>query len=186
MSHCCQVRGASETHHLSTKTIHLHSHLLATKTTSPPRLHHSTKTVHSHRFHLYAEFTTAAHRPFTQTTSPQTLLLVRSPFLLQWRSESCPGCHDNRRNSRPSFDPVSNLDLPIGWEGFISKSSYDLVMATVYSKYSLSAPPKEVGETIPSNTPHAVSTTLPTWKSNVAYEEGEHWVTSKMKSAYPR
>jgi cystathionine gamma-synthase len=59
-------------------------------------------------------------------------------------------------------------------------------MAGVYSKYSLPAPPKEVGETIPSNTPHAVSATLPTWKSNVAYEEGEEWVMSKLKSSYPR
>ena len=54
------------------------------------------------------------------------------------------------------------------------------------SAYALSAPPKEVGETIPANTPHAVSVTLPTWRSNVAYEEGEHWVHSKMRSGYPR
>jgi len=54
------------------------------------------------------------------------------------------------------------------------------------SEYSLSSPPKEVGETIPANTPHAVSVTLPTWHSNVAYEEGESWVHSKMKSGYPR
>lgn len=54
------------------------------------------------------------------------------------------------------------------------------------SEYNLQAPPKEVGETIPSNTPHAVSVTLPTWKSNVAYEEGEAWVHDKMKSGYPR
>ena len=54
------------------------------------------------------------------------------------------------------------------------------------SVYALSAPPKEVGETIPANTPHAVSVTLPTWRSNVAYEEGEHWVHSKMRSGYPR
>jgi cystathionine gamma-synthase len=59
-------------------------------------------------------------------------------------------------------------------------------MASVYSKYSLLAPPKEVGESIPANTPHAVSMTLPTWEANVAYEEGEAWVYSKIKSAYPR
>ena len=52
--------------------------------------------------------------------------------------------------------------------------------------YNLQAPPKEVGETIPSDSPHAVSVTLPTWDSNVAYEEGEEWVHSKMKSGYPR
>ena len=51
---------------------------------------------------------------------------------------------------------------------------------------NLEAPPKEIGETIPSDSPHAVSVTLPTWDSNVAYEEGEEWVHSKMKSGYPR
>lgn len=47
-------------------------------------------------------------------------------------------------------------------------------------------PPKEVGETIPANTEHAVSVTLPTWAANVAYEEGEAWVADKMTSGYPR
>ena len=52
--------------------------------------------------------------------------------------------------------------------------------------YNLQAPPREVGETIPSDSPHAVSVTLPTWDSNVAYEEGKEWVHSKMRSGYPR
>ena len=52
--------------------------------------------------------------------------------------------------------------------------------------YNLPAPPKEVGERIPSDSVHAVSVTLPTWDSNVAYEEGKEWVISKMKSGYPR
>ena len=52
--------------------------------------------------------------------------------------------------------------------------------------YNLQAPPKEIGETIPSDSPHAVSVTLPTWESNIAYEEGEEWVHSKIRSAYPR
>ncbi|KAF2429580.1 cystathionine gamma-synthase [Tothia fuscella] len=43
-----------------------------------------------------------------------------------------------------------------------------------------------VGETIPAQTPHAVSVSLPTWRSNVGYEEGEEWVMSKMKTGYPR
>ena len=51
---------------------------------------------------------------------------------------------------------------------------------------NLEAPPKEIGATIPSDSPHAVSVTLPTWDSNVAYEEGAEWVHSKMKSGYPR
>ncbi|KAK4549243.1 hypothetical protein LTR36_007701 [Oleoguttula mirabilis] len=43
-----------------------------------------------------------------------------------------------------------------------------------------------LGETIPPDTPHAVSVSLPTWKSNVAYEEGEQWVVDKMQCGYPR
>ncbi|KAF2737923.1 cystathionine gamma-synthase-like protein [Polyplosphaeria fusca] len=44
----------------------------------------------------------------------------------------------------------------------------------------------EVGESIPPSTVHAVSVSLPTWKANVGYEEGEEWVLSKMKTGYPR
>ncbi|KAF2011777.1 cystathionine gamma-synthase [Aaosphaeria arxii CBS 175.79] len=44
----------------------------------------------------------------------------------------------------------------------------------------------EVGETIPPMTAHAVSVSLPTWRANVGYEEGEEWVISKMKTGYPR
>ncbi|MCJ1390844.1 hypothetical protein MMC18_003705 [Xylographa bjoerkii] len=43
----------------------------------------------------------------------------------------------------------------------------------------------ELGQAIP-DTPHAVSVSLPTWKANVGYEEGEEWVLSKMKNGYPR
>ncbi|TID14230.1 cystathionine gamma-synthase [Venturia nashicola] len=44
----------------------------------------------------------------------------------------------------------------------------------------------EVGETIPAMTDHAVSVSLPTWRANVGYEEGEEWVLSKLKTGYPR
>lgn len=47
-------------------------------------------------------------------------------------------------------------------------------------------PSQQIGATIPNNTPHAVSVTLPTWEATVGYEEGEAWVTDKMKSGYPR
>lgn len=50
----------------------------------------------------------------------------------------------------------------------------------------MTVPSQEVGAAIPSNTAHAVSVTLPTWEATVAYEEGEDWVVSKMKSGYPR
>ncbi|KAK4497543.1 hypothetical protein PRZ48_011994 [Zasmidium cellare] len=43
-----------------------------------------------------------------------------------------------------------------------------------------------LGETIPPDTPHAVSVSLPTWMSNVGYEEGEDWVVQKMQCGYPR
>ena len=43
-----------------------------------------------------------------------------------------------------------------------------------------------VGQSIPADTPHAVSVSLPTWRSNVAYEEGESWVLDKMQTGYPR
>jgi cystathionine gamma-synthase len=61
----------------------------------------------------------------------------------------------------------------------------------------------EVGESLPPSTEHvghpklcrptcqtnaaqAVSVSLPTWRANVGYEEGEEWVISKMKTGYPR
>jgi cystathionine gamma-synthase len=47
-------------------------------------------------------------------------------------------------------------------------------------------PSQEIGESIPNNTPHAVSVTLPTWRATVGYEEGEDWVVQKMKLGYPR
>ncbi|KAF2716628.1 PLP-dependent transferase [Polychaeton citri CBS 116435] len=43
-----------------------------------------------------------------------------------------------------------------------------------------------LGNSIPPDTPHAISVSLPTWRSNVGYEEGEDWVLSKMKCGYPR
>ncbi|KAF2155354.1 cystathionine gamma-synthase-like protein [Myriangium duriaei CBS 260.36] len=43
-----------------------------------------------------------------------------------------------------------------------------------------------VGESIPADTPHAVSVSLPTWKANVGYEEGQKWVVERMKTGYPR
>ncbi|ERT02760.1 hypothetical protein HMPREF1624_01062 [Sporothrix schenckii ATCC 58251] len=43
-----------------------------------------------------------------------------------------------------------------------------------------------LGESIPADTAHAVSVSLPTWKANVGYEEGEAWVLSKMVTGYPR
>ncbi|KAH8908591.1 cystathionine gamma-synthase [Coniochaeta sp. PMI_546] len=43
-----------------------------------------------------------------------------------------------------------------------------------------------LGESIPPDTAHAISVSLPTWKSNVGYEEGEKWVVDNMTTGYPR
>ncbi|KAM5352140.1 hypothetical protein ACJ41O_004863 [Fusarium nematophilum] len=44
----------------------------------------------------------------------------------------------------------------------------------------------DLGESIPPDTAHAVSVSLPTWKSNIGYEEGEDWVVGRMTTGYPR
>ncbi|RFU32508.1 hypothetical protein B7463_g3813, partial [Scytalidium lignicola] len=44
----------------------------------------------------------------------------------------------------------------------------------------------ELGESIPALTPHAASVSLPTWKDNIAYEEGQDRVVKKMVTGYPR
>ncbi|OQE78701.1 hypothetical protein PENNAL_c0054G11311 [Penicillium nalgiovense] len=43
-----------------------------------------------------------------------------------------------------------------------------------------------LGGPVPPNTDHAVSVSLPSWRENIGYEEGEDWVISKMKCGYPR
>ncbi|RCI11066.1 hypothetical protein L249_7460 [Ophiocordyceps polyrhachis-furcata BCC 54312] len=43
-----------------------------------------------------------------------------------------------------------------------------------------------LGQSIPPDTAHAISVSLPTWKSNVGYEEGQEWVISKLETGYPR
>ena len=43
-----------------------------------------------------------------------------------------------------------------------------------------------LGQSIPPDTPHAVSVSLPTWRSNVGYEEGWDSVVSRMTTGYPR
>ncbi|KAJ5555497.1 Pyridoxal phosphate-dependent transferase major region subdomain 2 [Penicillium sp. DV-2018c] len=43
-----------------------------------------------------------------------------------------------------------------------------------------------LGGPVPPNTDHAVSVSLPTWRANVGYEEGEDWVVKKMQCGYPR
>ncbi|KAF2664906.1 cystathionine gamma-synthase-like protein [Microthyrium microscopicum] len=44
----------------------------------------------------------------------------------------------------------------------------------------------DVGESVPPNTDHAVSVSLPTWQSNIDYEEGAERVLTRMQTGYPR
>ncbi|RDA90345.1 hypothetical protein CP533_4135, partial [Ophiocordyceps camponoti-saundersi (nom. inval.)] len=41
-------------------------------------------------------------------------------------------------------------------------------------------------QSIPPDTAHAISVSLPTWKANIGYEEGQEWVVSKLETGYPR
>ncbi|KAL6898730.1 pyridoxal phosphate-dependent transferase [Trichoderma evansii] len=43
-----------------------------------------------------------------------------------------------------------------------------------------------LGESIPQDTAHAVSVSLPTWQANIGYEEGQDWVMGRMVTGYPR
>lgn len=43
-----------------------------------------------------------------------------------------------------------------------------------------------LGAAVPPFTPHAISVSLPTWKDNIGYEEGEKRVVDAMVSGYPR
>jgi len=43
-----------------------------------------------------------------------------------------------------------------------------------------------LGLSVPPYTPHAISVSLPTWRDNVGYEEGEQRVVDSMISGYPR
>ncbi|TFK26083.1 PLP-dependent transferase [Coprinopsis marcescibilis] len=43
-----------------------------------------------------------------------------------------------------------------------------------------------LGSSIPPDTPHAISVSLPTWRDNVGYEEGDKRVVDRMVTGYPR
>ncbi|EFR02777.1 cystathionine gamma-synthase [Nannizzia gypsea CBS 118893] len=43
-----------------------------------------------------------------------------------------------------------------------------------------------VGGSVPPNTAHAISVSLPTWESNIGYEEGDAKVINAMTTGYPR
>jgi hypothetical protein len=43
-----------------------------------------------------------------------------------------------------------------------------------------------MGAAVPPFTPHAISVSLPTWRDNIGYEEGEKRVRDSLVSGYPR
>lgn len=43
-----------------------------------------------------------------------------------------------------------------------------------------------LGHAVPPFTSHAISVSLPTWRDNVGYEEGEKRVVQAMVTGYPR
>lgn len=65
-------------------------------------------------------------------------------------------------------------------------NSIQIQLFSTTTSPSIMSPSQEIGATIPNDTAHAVSVTLPTWEATVGYEEGEEWVVSKMRSGYPR
>lgn len=51
---------------------------------------------------------------------------------------------------------------------------------------TLAGLPITLGLAVPPYTPHAISVSLPTWRDNVGYEEGESRVIDAMVTGYPR
>lgn len=58
-------------------------------------------------------------------------------------------------------------------------------MATTMTA-TLSREQVALGRPVPPLTAHAISVSLPTWRDNVGYEEGEKRVVNAMVSGYPR
>ncbi|KAJ6788886.1 hypothetical protein PWT90_00096 [Aphanocladium album] len=88
---------------------------------------------------------------------------------------SCVGTnyHDGTR----SQVSARNIPLPGSHVGS-SRANWDDDMRSIAPSDSISC--------IGSYGGKAVSVSLPTWKSNVGYEEGEQWVVSRMATGYPR
>lgn len=62
-----------------------------------------------------------------------------------------------------------------------------ITLAFMSALVAIPPPPETpLGSSIPPLLPHAISVSLPTWKANIGYEEGEKWVVEKMQTGYPR
>ncbi|KAI9728445.1 MAG: hypothetical protein M1828_003846 [Chrysothrix sp. TS-e1954] len=59
--------------------------------------------------------------------------------------------------------------------------------ATMQPPADLTALERErIGQPIPQDVPHAISVSVPTWRSVVAYEQQQMWCLSRMNAGYPR
>ncbi|KAI9313102.1 pyridoxal phosphate-dependent transferase [Dichotomocladium elegans] len=60
------------------------------------------------------------------------------------------------------------------------------LMSTNPSLRTITDPPTELGEPLPSSTPFALSVMIPTWQDNLAYEAGDADLLSRLQTGYPR
>lgn len=73
-------------------------------------------------------------------------------------------------------------------QSYIYLPSYLSPATSLLSKMTaaVSRPSIPLGSSVPPMTAHAVSVSLPTWKDNVGYEEGDKRVMEKLETGYPR
>ncbi|KAG6836948.1 hypothetical protein H0H93_000838 [Arthromyces matolae] len=92
----------------------------------------------------------------------------------------------HRRASSTSSQSSSDRDL------FLRSLSRSSSRTSIHRNSSFVLPPAIGGRTpsirasVPPYTAHAISVSLPTWRDNVGYEEGEKRVVDSMVSGYPR
>lgn len=67
-----------------------------------------------------------------------------------------------------------------------SATSPIMAIATMHPSDIPTNQKNSMGAAVPAFTPHAISVSLPTWKDNVGYEEGEERVIKAMVNGYPR
>ena len=94
-------------------------------------------------------------------------------------------------NQRDSWILIGSVNIRAVWTPFYrlkvsSRLTTDvpLTWSTMPVATAFVSPP--LGFSIPYLTPHAVSVSLPTWRDNVGYEEGEKRVVEAMQTGYPR
>ena len=73
-------------------------------------------------------------------------------------------------------------------QGFNTCFNQGYCIMAIGLKFDSEAPGQEesLGRSIPYYTKHAISVSLPTWRDNVGYEEGDKRVINAMCNGYPR